>query len=278
VTTGISAQDRCHTIKTAIDPSTQPSDLVVPGHVFPLKAKDGGVLERAGHTEGSVDLARLAGLDPSAVICEIMNEDGTMARLPDLKIFAEKHDLCIVSIAELIQFRLDQESLIYEVLHKQINHADLGALNVKIFECVLDKSLHLAFYCDGFDPDQVVDVKVVRDKLFLEALNTFITGHSPHFSGLQLLREATNAVTLYLQFEQTDIIEHWMTHMSSDPPFSLKAPSSPMDPRLYGIGAQILRALGIHKMRLHAAHKKTLKALSGFGLELVDQVIDERPL
>ena len=158
VTTGISAADRAHTIKVAIDKSTMPEDIVVPGHIFPLKAREGGVLERAGHTEGSVDIAKLAGLSGAGVICEIMNDDGTMARMNDLEVFAKKHDLQIVAIADLIQYRLMRESMVKVVSEGDIN-TDFGTFKAKVFRSLVDRSEHLALIKGDDFENQLVDVE-----------------------------------------------------------------------------------------------------------------------
>ena len=260
VTTGISAHDRAQTIRVAINDDVQPDDVVVPGHIFPLRAKSGGVLERAGHTEGSVDLCQLAGLKPAAVICEIMNDDGSMARAGDLQQFAAVHKIPIISIAELIQYRLFRESLVEKV--EAVRDFSWGTDKFKgvLYRSVVDRLVHLAlFNFDKLD-GHIAEVRVHRQK----SLADIFTNQLALSYAKKLLNQAEPAVFLYLaanehfSFETTELHENPMT-----------------DDRLYGIGAQILKDLGVEKMRIHVSTPRPLKALSGYGLEVVDNVMIE---
>lgn len=265
VTTGISAADRAHTIKVAIDEKTRPEDLVVPGHVFPLKARKGGVLERAGHTEGSVDLARLAGKAPAAVICEIMNDDGTMARLPDLEKFAQKFNIPLVSIADLIVYRLLRETLVEEMIRKPFETPQ-GRFTGVWFRNLVDRNVHFALINqESFESGQCVDVRVQKQNPLGDVFgsgdanqNDLIDSRWAVDYSLNLLKTKKAAAVLYLsQPSQQDAMLD-----------ALEGRQSPMDPRLYGVGAQMIRSLGIDTMNLHVRSEKTLKGLHGFGIEI----------
>lgn len=279
VTTGISAADRAHTIKVAVDPASGPADLVVPGHIFPLKAKVGGVLQRAGHTEGSVDLARLAGFPPAAVICEIMNDDGTMARVPDLEHFAARHDLPIVTIADLITFRLMRESLIEEVHTGQIRTA-YGPMTAKLYRSQIDGLCHVALLHGDLAHTDVVDVRVHRQHLLLDVFGLPHEGGTSRIDyGLKMLAQSQAGVMLYMtQPESPEDLHHDFARIASTVTESLGAAptrtkrSSEADSRTLGVGAQILRRLGVHRMRVHTATPMPLKGLLGFDLEVVDTV------
>ncbi len=275
VTTGISAADRCQTIRVAVDDATTPDDLVVPGHVFPLRSRIGGVLERAGHTEGSVDLARLAGIKPAAVICEIMNEDGTMARMPDLLKLAEKFSIPVVSIADLIHYRLLHDSLVEEI-SKQNIHTPHGMFTATLFQSKVDGVHHLAITKGHSFGDQIVDVRVHAQRPLVDVFGD--PEHSGRFRidyALRFLAECDNGVFVYLLRQPArDDLLHELAELAQKT--SLQPRTSPSDAgkvmglRQYGIGAQILRALGVQRMRTHMSAPRTLTALSGFGLEIVD--------
>ena len=172
VTTGISAQDRAHTVRVAVDPKTQPSDLISPGHIFPLRAQEGGVLVRAGHTEGSVDIVRLAGLKPAAVICEIMNDDGSMSRLKDLIPYAKEHQLKIVSVADLIKYRMKKECLVKEVASSKLPLAHHGEFTMKVFESVLDGLQHVALVSGEIHSDSPTLVRAHSECLTGDAFGS----------------------------------------------------------------------------------------------------------
>ena len=269
VSTGISARDRARTIQVAVDERSGPDDLVVPGHVFPLRAKKGGVLERAGHTEGSIDLVRLAGKPPAGVICEIMNDDGSMARIPELEKFAEKHCLPIVTIADLITYRLSKESLISEIGRRPFSTSQ-GTFDSVWFQSKLDQSTHFALV-KGVENsgENCVDVRVHKQRLLGDLFgSTNLKGksHCPNKLlryGISLLKERESACFVYLsrKLEALDIntIDDENTEAN--------------DPRMYGLGAQILLKLGIKSMRVHLSSERALKGLAGFGLKIEDTEI-----
>ncbi|MBC7658759.1 MAG: 3,4-dihydroxy-2-butanone-4-phosphate synthase [Chitinophagaceae bacterium] len=272
ISTGISAADRAHTVKVAIADGCTPEDIVIPGHIFPLKARKGGVLERAGHTEGSVDIAKFAGFRGAAVICEIMNDDGTMARMPDLEIFSKKHDLPIVAIADLIQYRLLHESMVHEVYREKIQTSH-GTADAIVFRSNVDQLEHLALVsgAESFG-SATVDVRVHTQSAILDAFGDRKDGSGYRFqTGLDLLSGKGPAAFIYLNQPQHSWIED-VKHLASDLTKKSDAPlsSRPLDLRLHGIGAQIIRALGIHKMRVHTTSPMVLKGLSGFGLEVTE--------
>jgi 3,4-dihydroxy 2-butanone 4-phosphate synthase/GTP cyclohydrolase II len=273
VTTGISAADRAHTIRVAVADESKPEDLCVPGHVFPLLAKKGGVLQRSGHTEGSIDLARLAGCKPAAVICEIMNDDGTMARMPDLELFAKLHRLPIITIDDIIAYRLMRDSLV-KVIEQGSIETDQGQFESIVFESVLDGSRHMALL-KGKDKFSscIVDVRVHRQKPFIDVFSRG-TGAKNNLIdyGLKLLRSSEAAALLYLSYPQKDVF----SAESRSPSTSEQKDDSTdmgMDVRLLGIGAQIIRSLGIQRMRTHVSQQRTFKGLAGFGLEIVDHIL-----
>ena len=273
VTTGISAADRAHTIRVAVADDAKPEDLCVPGHVFPLLAKKGGVLERSGHTEGSIDLARLAGCKAAAVICEIMNDDGTMARMPDLERFAKVHRLPIITIDDIISYRLMRDSLVKVIDQGSIETSE-GQFESMIFESVLDGSRHMALL-KGKDQFHscIVDVRVHRQKPFVDVFARG-TGNKNDLIdyGLKLLRSSEAAALVYLSYPQKDALSaDARVHTSSEQKDDSAAMG--MDVRLLGIGAQIIRSLGIQRMRTHVSQQRTFKGLAGFGLEIVDHVL-----
>jgi 3,4-dihydroxy 2-butanone 4-phosphate synthase/GTP cyclohydrolase II len=278
VTTGISAADRARTVQVAIDPATTPDEIVVPGHIFPLKAKAGGVLQRAGHTEGSVDLARLAGLQPSAVICEIMNEDGTMARMPDLEAFSAKHGIPIVTIADLISFRLLSESLVEEVRQAPLT-TPAGELRAHLFRSMIDATTHLALVKGERFDGKVVDVRVHRQRPFLDVIprSGGAAVRSRLDYGFEMLKEADAGVLLYMTNPDAlgDMATEFDALVKTASPADGSAagarvrPWPETDPRMLGTGAQILRALGVRQMRVHMTTPSPLKGLNAYGLEVV---------
>lgn len=273
VTTGISAADRAHTIRVAVADESKPEDLCVPGHVFPLLAKKGGVLERSGHTEGSIDLARLAGCKPAAVICEIMNDDGTMARMPDLERFAKLHRLPIITIDDIIAYRLMRDSLV-KVIEQGSIETDQGQFESIIFESVLDGSRHMALLKgkDHFS-SSIVDVRVHRQKPFIDVFSRGTGAKNDLIDyGLKLLRTSEAAALVYLSYPQKDAFSADAKSQSTSEQKDDSAAMG-MDVRLLGIGAQIIRSLGIQRMRTHVSQQRTFKGLAGFGLEIVDHVL-----
>ena len=257
VTTGISAADRAETVLVAIAEENGPQDLVTPGHVFPLRAKRGGVLVRAGQTEGSVDLARLAGLKPAGVICEVMKEDGTMARLPDLEKFADEHGLKLVTIADLIQYRLSYDCLVYRVSSAHLPTRLGGDFMAVVYNTHVDQSEHLALVKGNITPDEDTLVRVhskyVPGDVF--GFELFDTGSVINHS-MEMMAMEGKGILLYLQTEGKGM-----------GPIGKKREKE-RDFREYGIGAQILRDLGVHKMRLLTANPRNLVGLSGYGLEI----------
>ena len=279
VSTGISAADRSHTVKVAAHPNAQPDDVVVPGHIFPLKARSGGVLQRAGHTEGSVDLVKLAGLNPSAVICEIMNDDGTMARLPDLERFAARHAIPIVTIADIVTFRLLHESFIEMQKSGPVKTA-YGTFTGYLFKSQIDDLSHMALVKGGGEDARfgtaIVDVRVHRQRPLADVFSDPISGGRHRIEhGLKLLQDADAAVLIYLSHPeiQAGLADDFLTLLpkagrEERPKLDWLEPDS----RLLGVGAQILRYLGVQRMRAHMAHPVPLKGLAGFGLEVVETV------
>lgn len=276
VTTGISAADRAHTIKVAVNPNSTPDDIVVPGHIFPLKARNGGVLQRAGHTEGSVDLVRMAGFSPSAVICEIMNDDGTMARMPDLEQFSEKHNIPIVTIADLVHFRLFRESHI-EVLASHPVNTEHGEFKGLLFRSMIDNLVHFALINSGDFENEIVDVRVHRQRTLVDVFSHPATGGRYRIErGLKMLKESKAGVFLYLTVpdNQQDPLDEFASLVGDDSEQRKKPISAwvEKDQRMLGVGAQILRHLGVRKMRVHMSNPTPLKGLHGFELEVVDTV------
>ena len=268
VSTGISTADRAHTIRVAANPLAKPSDIHMPGHIFPIRAQHGGTLKRAGHTEGSIDLAKLAGLNPAAVICEVMNEDGSMARVPDLKTFAQKHQLKIGTIVDLIQYRLQHETLIEEVFTSQLP-AEYGDFKARVFKSKLDGMEHLVLQKGEITPGKAMLTRVQVDN-YVKDLFSNLTDHSnPLEAALQAIDDEGEGVIILLR-------GHNRPHLASDVK-ALTQPEEPgrafvMDEKDYGIGAQILRALGIHKIRLLTNKPEKRTGLKAFELEIVEVV------
>lgn len=276
VTTGISAQDRARTIQVAIADRACPDDIVIPGHIFPLRAKEGGVLERAGHTEGSVDLAKLAGFKGAGVICEIMNDDGTMARLPDLEVFSKKHNIPIIAISDMIKYRLHREQLVTEIGRGSVT-TPYGDFESVLFRNQLTGQNSFALIKgDRFD-DHVVEVRVHSQRPLADVFATSTSAGGFRLDyGLRLLHESERAVFLYLSaHESADRLmeEDFKVLLgSSQPHSSARSPQSQakMDERMLGTGAQILRHLGVRRMRIHTTSKnRHFVGLSGYGLEIV---------
>jgi 3,4-dihydroxy 2-butanone 4-phosphate synthase / GTP cyclohydrolase II len=260
IATGISAHDRALTVKVASAPEARPEDIVQPGHVFPLIAQPGGVLVRAGHTEACCDLARLAGLTPAAVLCEIMRDDGSMARLPDLVDFAAAHKLKIGTIADLIEYRSRNESLVQRAFERGITTA-WGKFRLVSYRDLALGSIHLSLSLgDPTDQDEVL----VRVHEPLSVIDLLDAGHGTHSWGvgeaLQAIRDAGAGVMVLLNCTQT-------TAALQERIAETRAPRRGIDLRLYGIGAQILRDLGVRRMRLMATPRK-MPSMAGFGLEV----------
>jgi 3,4-dihydroxy 2-butanone 4-phosphate synthase / GTP cyclohydrolase II len=271
VTTGISAADRARTVAVAVAKDARATDLVQPGHVFPLQAQDGGVLMRAGHTEAGCDLAGMAGLTPAAVICEIMNDDGTMARLPELQVFAREHGLKIGTIADLIGHRSRHESLI-ERLGTRPLETPAGA-----FECTAYRDqgggLHLALVKGSWAPSETVTVRVHEPFTAMDLLDTTGAGHSwPLARALAELQGNGPGVAVLLNCS-SDAAALLPRLMKLPPPPQAKAQ---MDLRTYGVGAQILRAQGVQRMRLLGSPRR-MPSMTGYGLEVTGFVAAPKP-
>jgi len=277
VTTGISAADRAHTILTAVDPVSKPSDLARPGHIFPLRARTGGVLMRAGQTEASVDLARLAGLYPAGVICEVMNEDGTMARVPQLMEVARQHGLKIVTVADIIAYRLKNETFVKPVADADFP-TEFGDFRIVVFENFLDKDHHIALVKGTVTGDEPVLVRVHSQSTVADVFHALRSGgRSELRTALQVLHTAGRGVLVYLRQEDkgSSIVEEIRAYASGLPaaPAAAREPGqSSSDLRIYGIGAQILRGLGVQKIRLLTNHPKKIVGLHGYGITVVEQV------
>jgi len=277
VTTGISAADRARTILTAVDPRTQPDDLVRPGHIFPLRARRGGVLVRPGQTEASVDLARLAGLTPAGVICEIMNDDGTMARLPQLMAFAEEHGLKIITVADLIRYRLQHETLVRLVAEAPLP-TPYGLFRVCAFENALNDEVHLALIRGDIRQADPVVVRVHTQSVLGDIFGSLVDEAGGQLRrALGYIGEQGCGVLLYLIKQEgirSGLIDQVKKHQLIAEGQSGREASEILRPawdmRDYGIGAQILHHLGVRRMRLLTNHPKRLIALAGFGLEIVE--------
>ncbi|MFQ5903040.1 MAG: 3,4-dihydroxy-2-butanone-4-phosphate synthase [Candidatus Binatia bacterium] len=272
ITTGISAADRARTVLTAIADNAVSQDLVTPGHVFPLRARGGGVLVRAGQTEGAVDLARLAGLKPAGVICEVMKDDGTMARLPDLEKFAAEHQLKVVTIADLIQYRLRYDCLVYQVASAHLPTRFGGEFQGVVYNTHVDESEHLALIKGKISPQEETLVRmhskyVPGDVFGFEFLNTGAVIKR----SMEMIAQEGKGIVVYLQTKGKGLNPTMMTYPQEQgkkkkdlsPSFVYQA-----DFREYGIGAQILRDLGVGKMRLLTNNPRNLVGLSGYGLEI----------
>lgn len=280
VSTGISASDRAHTVRVASNPEAKPSDIHMPGHIFPIKAQPGGVLKRAGHTEGSVDLAKLAGLNPAAVICEVMNDDGSMARVPNLIEFAKKHQLKIGTIVDLIEYRLAHESLVEELIEKESLESQLmdSKLKMRIFRSKVDGIEHLVLQKGEIQKDQPTLVRVHVDSYLKEAFSLIQKGESTLAQSLKILdREGSGVLVLLRGNNKTQNLRGEIEHViqSSQAGGSHAGANhaiQSMDQRDYGIGAQIIRALGIHKVKLLSNKPEKRIGLKAYGIEIVETV------
>lgn len=269
VTTGISAYDRAHTIRTAAQPDVLDSDITQPGHVFPLMAQPGGVLTRAGHTEASVDLSRLAGLEPAATLVEIMNEDGSMARRPELETFAKKHKLRIGTVADLIRYRLENEHTVKR-LHQQTVSTDLGEFELYAYEDQIDRVVHFAMVKGPISPDVPALVRVHLPDLLGDglALRRSDLG-MPLKVALEHLAQSDCGVLVALGNQEDG--HSALARLKQEAPPPVDPDAAPPELRTYGIGAQILRDVGVRCMRVLSAPKR-FHGLAGFGLEVVEYV------
>ena len=279
VTTGISAADRAKTILTAVDPRSKASDLARPGHVFPLRAKRGGVLVRVGQTEASVDIARIAGLSPAAVICEIMNDDGTMARMQELEVFAEKHGLKIVSVADLVRYRIEKETLVRRVIETELP-TEYGVFRAIIYENEMNGETHLAMVMgDVSRTTEPVLVRVQTENLTFAMFGSTLGEASRAMqASLQIISREKRGVVLYLRQRENnlDLVNQLKTYaLMQEKSVDFQAAKRETGyGKLhdYGIGAQILKDLGVNKIRLLTNHPPRINALEAFDLEIAETV------
>ena len=278
ITTGISAADRATTVLCAVDPNCRPRDLARPGHIFPLRAKNGGVLVRPGQTEASVDMARIAGLYPAAVICEIMNEDGTMARLPQLEAFAAQHNLKMITVADLVRYRISKETLVRRVVESDLPTV-YGRFRAIAYENVINGDVHLAMVMGDVKTDDPVLVRVHTENVTCDMFGSLIddTGFQLH-TALEKIAAEARGVVLYLRQREhsLDLVNQLRTYSLMQEKGVSKREASletgyGVD-RDYGVGAQILHDLGLRRILLLSNHPPKVAALDGFELSVVGNV------
>ena len=257
VSTGISAADRAQTIRIASHPNTQPEDISTPGHIFPIRAQDGGILKRAGHTEGSVDLARLAGLNPAAVICEIMNSDGTMARVDQLQSFAKKHKMKIGTIVDLIKYRLQTETYVHQILESEIIDTHNESRKLKVFKDLISDNEHFAVCVGKHKPGDIVPVRMHSQNIIDDLLGGYSKGQQRLQESLKYFDSRGQGVLVYIR-KPENLRNKYTTPQKA---FSI-------DDKNYGIGAQILKVMGLEKIELLTDSPKKMSGLKAFGIEV----------
>ncbi len=277
-TTGISAADRARTVLAAVDPKTRPEDLARPGHMFPLRAVPGGVLQRSGQTEAAVDLARLAGLQPAGVICEIMNEDGTMARVPELQLFCRAHDLKMITVKDLIRYRMSHERLVRKIAEANLP-TTYGGFRIHAFESVIDQKHNVALVMGQIDPEDDVLVRVHSQCLTGDIFHSTRCDCGDQLDkALDIISKAGKGVLLYLGQEGRGIglvhkiMAYELQDQGKDTVEANEALGFKADQRDYGIGAQILVEIGVRRMRLMTNNPRKFVGLEGYGLEIVERV------
>ncbi len=279
VTTGISAADRATTIRAAVADDAKPSDLVRPGHVFPLRAKEGGVMVRAGQTEGSVDLARFAGLKPAGIICEVMDDDGTMARMPSLKKFSKEHDIGICTIADLIEYRMRTESFVHRVVETVIPTGHAGEFNVIVYENDMEDIQNIAMVKGEIDPEKPILVRVHSECLTGDIFGSLRCDCGDQLRrAMEMMDKEGSGVLLYIRQEGRGIglVNKLKAYVLQDQGLDTVEANEKLgfkpDLRNYGIGAQVLVDLGVRKMKLITNNPKKMIGLQGYGLSIVEQV------
>jgi len=279
VSTGISAADRAHTIRTAADPALGAQDIVSPGHVFPLRARPGGVLVRAGQTEGSVDIARLAGCQPAGVLCEIMNPDGTMARLPELLEFATTHEMSVLTVADLIAYRLRRETLVTRIAEGTIETRLLGEVHAALYRNPINSLQYLALVKGEVGPDTPTLVRVTSSNVWADSLQGLRLDGSPALARCMELisREGSGVVLYVLRPFDPDQVFRQFASVCDDIDGTLPDEETLPDPyptafRDYGLGAQVLRDLGATRVRLITSGRRRLVGVEGYGLEVIERV------
>jgi 3,4-dihydroxy 2-butanone 4-phosphate synthase/GTP cyclohydrolase II len=275
-TTGISASDRSKTIKSLVEPNTKPHDLGRPGHIFPLKAKNGGVLRRTGHTEAAVDLARLAGLEPAGILVEILNDDGSMARLPELRVVADKFDLKIISIEDLVAYRMEHDSLIKKKQDFQIE-TRFGDFRLRAYQQTTNDSVHIALTKGTWSTNETVPTRINSSLVNNDVLGTLTNDADQQLDGMfQLINKHGKGAILFINqaSQPTNILKRLDIVKNTQQKGTVtKAPNIRMDSKDFGIGAQILHDLNIHKLGLISNSKQTKRVgIIGYGLEIVDYI------
>ena len=275
-TTGISTSDRSKTIKSLVDPNTKPHDLGRPGHIFPLKAKNGGVLRRTGHTEAAVDLARLAGLEPAGILVEILNDDGSMARLPELRIVAEKFDLKIISIEDLVAYRMEHDSLIKKKQDFQIE-TRFGDFRLRAYQQTTNDSVHIALTKGTWSTDETVPTRINSSLVNNDVLGTLTNDADQQLDDMfKLINKYGKGAILFINqvsqpanlLKRLEIVKN-----TQQKGIVTKSPSIGMDSKDFGIGAQILHDLNIHKLGLISNSERTKRVgIIGYGLEIIDYI------